>query len=129
MIKKYWIAIIGVIVVSIVFIVIHILSASKPSENYIIKLEANATTNYFWNYEMSEEGIVKVVKDNYVEDDNPDGLVGVGGKQVYEFKGLKEGTVTITLTYQQNDTDEIAEQKTITLNVDKNLNVTEIKND
>ena len=123
--KKYSIAIIGVIIVSIVFITIHILSKQKGGNNYTVKLDANATTNYFWNYEFSEEGIVEVVKDEYIEDTNSEELVGVGGTQVYEFKGLTEGEVIITFKYQQNGSDEIAEIKTVTLTVDKNLNVTE----
>ena len=121
--KKYPIAIIGVIVVLIVFAVIYFFLRDDSSKNYVLKLEANSTTGFLWDYELSEDGVVEVVKDDYIEKENKEGLVGVGGTQVYEFKGLHQGEVTVLLKYKKNGTTEIAEEKTIKLVVDENLDV------
>ena len=125
LIKKYPIAIIGILIVTICFVAIMIFQKINGGKNYTLELDANNTTGYLWNYEFSDENIVKVVKDTYETDAASEGLLGAGGTQIYEFKGLNEGTVTVTLTYQQVSSNEVAETKTIDLIVDKNLNVKE----
>ena len=95
----------------------------------MLMLYTNAASDYFWNYEMSEENIVKIVKDSYEIDTKQEEFEEINGTQIYEFKGLNEGTVTVKLKYQKIDTDEIAEEKIVTLKVDKDLNVVEVKND
>lgn len=122
--KKYPIAVIGVIVALIVFVTAYLFLRDDASKNYVLKLEANSTTGFLWDYELSEDGIVQVVKDEYKEDENKEGLVGVGGTQIYEFKGLHKGEVTVSLQYKKNGTKEVGEEKTIILSVDENLNVT-----
>ena len=123
--KKYPIAFVGVIVV-LVFLLIYIIFFKMNSgKNYVIKFDANSTTGYFWNYELSDESIVEVVKDSYEENAVDEDIVGVGGTQTYEIKGLKKGEVTILFTYQQVGSGDIGDEKKVTLVIDSNLNVKE----
>lgn len=119
--KKYSIAIVGVAIVLVVYISLMIFMKEDSSKNYVLKLEANSTTGFLWDYELSEDGIVDVVKDEYKEKENKEGFVGVGGTQIYEFKGLKKGEVTVRLVYKKNGTKEIGDEKQIKLVVDKDL--------
>lgn len=119
--KKYSIAIIGVILVLIIYFVLMFIFKNDSSKNYVLKLEANSTTGYLWDYELSDDSIVEVIKDEYKENENKEGFVGVGGTQIYEFKGLKKGEVTVTLTYKQSGTKEIGQEKIVKLIVDKDL--------
>jgi len=58
-------------------------------EVFTVKLDGNPTTGYSWILENEEEisasGIVSKVNDDFVEDDHEEGMVGVGGKFIFEF--------------------------------------------
>ena len=123
--KKYSIAIVGIIVVAVIFVSIHLFSKSKSDNIYKLELDTNSKTGYLWSYDLSVDGIVQVVTDNYIERGSEEGTVDVDGTQIYEFKGVSEGEVDVVLTYQQVGGDDIAEEKTITLVVDKKLNIKE----
>lgn len=99
----------------------------NKGKNFTIELESNPTTGYEWEYSLDKEGIVEVEKDTYVPDENSNELVGAGGIQTYEIKGLKEGSVTLTLVYKRSWEDDTIETKKYVLEVDSNLNIKEIK--
>ncbi len=63
-----------------------------------ISLDENPSTGYRWEYTVSAEGIVQLTADEY-SSDAPAGVVGAGGIRALSFAGLKEGTVTLTLSY------------------------------
>lgn len=119
---KKWIIPIIVVLLIVVFIIFK----PKITSLYKLELEANATTGYSWSYSVDKEGIVEFVKDEYISNETNE-LVGVGGKQIYEIKGLKKGKVVIKFEYKRSWEENIdpIETKTITLMVDKNLNVKE----
>lgn len=120
--KKYILPIILVIALIIVLIVVK----PKTSKTYKLELESNATTGFSWSYTIDKSGIVEFVKNEYVPNESNES-VGVGGKQIYEIKGISAGTVTINFEYKQQwDAETEPEKtKTITLVVDKNLNIKE----
>lgn len=97
--------------------------------NFEINFDANATTGFSWSYTIDKEGIVELVRDEYIANSTDTLMVGVGGKQYYEFKGLSEGTAVITFTYSQSWDKESAPAQIIaySLTVDNNLKVTAIK--
>lgn len=98
-------------------------------KNFEINFDANATTGFSWAYTIDKEGIVELVKDEYVANSTDTLMVGVGGKQYYEFKGLSAGSAVITFTYSQSWDKESAPAQTIaySLTVDNDLKVTAIK--
>lgn len=111
-------------ILSVCILTIILFGCTKSNKNYKIELESNPSTGYSWNYSASEEGIVKLVNEKYNEPTN-ENMVGVPGTQVYQFKGLKEGTVILTFTYARSWETDVApvDIKTYTLKVDKNLKI------
>jgi len=72
----------------------------KANQEFIIALEANATTGFAWqaNY---DESMLQLVSQNYVPDEHEEGVVGVGGIEHLSFKALQTGNTTIELTYKR----------------------------
>ncbi len=95
--------------------------------NYKIELDSNSSTGYSWVYSMSEEGIVELVEEKYIDSNSSvnKNFVGTPGVQSFEFKGLKEGHVTLTFVYTRawEEKEEPEETKIYNLVVDKNLKV------
>lgn len=64
----------------------------------VITLEANATTGYQWQLAKPlDESLLKLVSSEYLPDKTE--LVGVGGKQVWVFQGIKEGKTVVYFKY------------------------------
>lgn len=70
-------------------------------ETTTIRLEANATTGFKWQYTIEDEDIVEIVSDEYQEREHQEGMVGVGGERVLEIKGVEEGATTILFEYSR----------------------------
>lgn len=103
------------------------IGCSNEKKQYSIELESNITTGYSWECSFSEEGIVKLVKNEYISPENTGEMVGVPGKQLFIFEGLKEGTVEIYFVYKrpfEEKSDIVNEGLVYKLKVDKKLNVT-----
>jgi len=62
----------------------------KNNESFKIRLDGNATTGYSWILnnadEVKDSGVIEKVKEDYIESVHEEGMVGVGGKFVFEFK-------------------------------------------
>lgn len=115
------------VVLSVLVLVLALLSyflIFNKDMTYELKLDANASTGYTWSYDMNEDGIVKVVKDEYEEGKSEEGMTGVPGTQVYKFKALKKGEVTIKFTYSRPNSSEIADIKSYKLTVGDNYKIT-----
>ena len=68
----------------------------------ILTLESNPTTGFSWTKaDKADKDILKLEKNDYIQNANPNGLVGVGGKTVIVYKALKKGKAKIDLTYMQ----------------------------
>ena len=74
----------------------------KAGEQFVIQLDENPTTGYQWTVAISDESIVKLDKDDYQQQSAGSNIVGAGGTRVLTFKGLKQGTVTLTLTNERS---------------------------
>ena len=83
----------------------------------ILRLDANQTTGYSWHERIEGEG-VSMVSDRYEESRNEKGLLGSGGKRIYEIKGVKEGMASITFAYYRHwEPEDIRKSKKLTLEV------------
>ncbi len=68
----------------------------------VISLDANATTGFSWTgADKADKDILKLERNDYLQNANPNGLVGVGGKTVIVYRALKPGKAKIDLTYMQ----------------------------
>ena len=50
-----------------------------------IILTGNATTGYNWQFSSDKPAHSKVIKDAYIVEKHPTGMVGVGGKNIYQI--------------------------------------------
>ena len=90
-----------------------------------ISFDANATTGFSWEYVLDEEGIVEEKSSEYVNKKHPEGMVGYGGRQLYTFKGVREGSTTATFIYRRPwDESSIVHTVRVDLAVDNAGNVT-----
>lgn len=86
---------------------------------YTVELEGNATTGCKWEYTMDKEGIVRETENDYIQNDNPDMLDGVGGTYTFTFAPEGEGEVTLHFVYRQPwEPDAIYDECDITLKCD-----------
>ena len=74
------------------------IEVSAP-ESFFIDLAGNATTGFSWQVTQEpDSSIVKVVSSTYVEDDNDDDRVGVGGTYTFELEAVGAGETTVGFT-------------------------------
>jgi len=72
----------------------------KVGESFIIALDSNPTTGYTW-HEDFDKSFLELVDHKYERSLAGEGLVGAGGTESFEFKGLKKGETEITMVYKQ----------------------------
>ena len=65
-----------------------------------VTLESNVTTGYSWELKQIGDTSILQKTDNKYEAPTS-GLVGAGGKEVWNFKALKAGTTTLSMEYSQ----------------------------
>ena len=80
-----------------------------------VMLCANPTTGYQWDYEITEEGVLKLEDHDYEE---PEGdLVGAAGRDVWTFEADKKGTTEVLMKYSRPWGDDEKVEWTYTLDV------------
>lgn len=82
----------------------------------------NAGIPFKWIYEIEDESIVKFEESYQIRNDNIDGRSGGAIETKYVFKGIKEGTTTITFKYVSIDGDKLYEEYKHVVKVDKDNN-------
>lgn len=89
-----------------------------------LRLSGNPTTGYSWDYEVSDEGIIKEKSKEYISDAKDFKLEGAGGTFIWNFSGIKEGITKVTFKYSRPWEKEVIETKTYLFIVDGKLNIT-----
>ena len=84
-------------------------------------LEGNATTGYTWNYEVLDNTIVSV-SGEYVTNEAPEGMAGVGGVQHYTITGLAQGTTTMRCYYSRSWETDVTPIKDVVFDIEVNEN-------
>ena len=79
---------------------------------FSIKLEANRTMGYKWDYEIENKELLEIISDKYKKYERKEEKDGVGGERVFDIKGIKAGKTTIEFKfYQPWNEDEIAKTR------------------
>ena len=89
--------------------------------------ELNAGIPFKWEVEVEDDSIVEYVKSYVVRDDNKDAITGASVYTNYVFRGLKEGTTTITFKLVNFADNYISSEEKHKVKVDKEGNITLIK--
>jgi len=64
----------------------------------VVHLPANPTTGYSWTFE-TDETLLACQSEEYIPDENPEDLVGVGGMYIATFAPTMNGAGAVTLTF------------------------------
>ena len=113
-----------IVVLAIVTSIAMILAnQNKGKKEVEITMDINAGIPFKWEYKISDEKIVKFVKQYVKEDNNKDGMVGAKVSTNYVFEGLKEGKTQVIFSFVDITDGTISKQEIYTLKVDKNKNI------
>lgn len=122
--KDSMIKTIVIVVLAIVTSIAMILAnQNKGNKEVEITMDINAGIPFKWEYKISDEKIVKFVKQYVKEDNNKDGMVGAKVSTNYVFEGLKEGKTQVIFSFVDITDSTISKQEIYTLKVDKNKNI------
>lgn len=90
-----------------------------------VRLDANPSTGYYWDFKISKPEILEFLTMEYVQDEAPAGMVGVGGTWVASFKStfVQTGNTSLTLNYIAPDGKTIAETHTLNLKTALNYQI------
>lgn len=73
---------------------------ARAGAEFTIELRSNATTGYRWMLADSLDATrVAHLRDVYVADPAPEGMVGSGGRETWTFRALAPGETTIVMRY------------------------------
>lgn len=111
--------------IAIIFLIIKFGGSSKDNNFKTLELayKTNGGVPYEWQYEIENKDIVEFVKSYQVDNQNKNGLVGAPITINYVFKGLKEGTTTITFKYVNITNGEVDREEKNIVKVDNGKNI------
>jgi inhibitor of cysteine peptidase len=76
-----------------------------------VTLPSDARTGYSWSSWVNDESILQQSESKYI------GKVGAGGKEIWIFKALTEGTCTIEMEYRLPQEEDTTPAQTFDLTV------------
>ena len=117
------------LIISVIIVIGIILGISLKNKSKQIEFiyKTNGGVPFEWQYEIEDTNIVKFTKTYEIENQNKNGKVGAPIKTKYVFEGLKEGETTITFRYVSLTNETISKEEIHKIKVDKNKNITLIK--
>lgn len=81
---------------------------SDKADQTVVELEENPTTGYAWTYEISDESVLKLLSDQFIDNSDKD-TVGSGGIHEFVFQALKDGKADVTFKYERSFEKDSAE--------------------
>lgn len=83
----------------------------NTNKEFIVTLDANPTTGYFWQASYDKD-ILKLVDKTYKQNNTRTPMVGVGGIDTFRFQAIKAGSTEIQFAYKRPWESEIGKQVT-----------------
>jgi inhibitor of cysteine peptidase len=75
----------------------------NKNETFEVILKSNPTTGYSWKWVKNQSSkLVDSVSTTYTQDKAESGMVGVGGKEIWKFKGKESGVDTLVFEYARS---------------------------
>ncbi len=72
----------------------------SKNETFDVTLKSNPTTGYSWKWiKDNASKTVDSVSSTYIQDKAAPGIVGVGGNEIWKFKGKETGFETLIFEY------------------------------
>ena len=88
-----------------------------PRDTLIVSLPGNPTTGFSWRLRKVDHAILKLTTSAYVPSKTNPPRVGSGGKFVFRFRAVAEGTTPLKLVYVQPGRLTARPARTFTLKV------------
>jgi len=88
----------------------------KTGENFTLNLTENPSTGYAWQVNVTDG--LKVVNDTYIEDPNPEKVVGISGTHSWIIEAITPGTQQINGIYKRTWENTTGTEDTFNLTVD-----------
>ena len=111
------------IIAALVCFIVFKNNKDEGSKALELSYQTNGGVPYEWKYEIEDPSIVKLDNSYVAKNENNDGRVGAPIITNYVFKGLKEGTTTVTFKYVSIVDGSLDKEEKNTIKVDKNLNI------
>ena len=89
----------------------------KVGDTFIIRLESNPTTGYSWNLPEIPSEIVQKISNVYEPEKTNGNIVGSGGTEIWTFKAISKGNITLTFQYARPWEKDIPPIKTETYQI------------
>jgi inhibitor of cysteine peptidase len=83
----------------------------------VVQLPANPTTGYDWKPAAATLPTLRLVESSYTPNASTMGLTGAGGTEIFRFRGLAPGQVTVQLNYARPWEKETAPAKSMRFTV------------
>ena len=94
-------------------------------DTLVVKLDSNQTTGCTWA--ASDLVNLEETESSYSQEENTANLTGVGGIETHVFRAVAPGEASMILTYGQHwENGRIFEQYQVTVEVDEELNITDV---
>ena len=77
-----------------------IISYNLSKTTVSVTLTENPSTGYQWSFNIINEKVAYLSADRYVNT-APEGVAGAAGTRILTFRGIKEGTTKIVLSYER----------------------------
>jgi predicted secreted protein len=88
---------------------------SPNGDAFTITLDANKSTGYSWSAEVSDTTILMIEGSDYVVPETH--VMGRAGQEVWRFRGVMQGSVTIVFKYARPWDKDTPAAKSVTFNV------------
>jgi predicted secreted protein/Tol biopolymer transport system component len=84
----------------------------------VVTLESNPTTGYGWEVAENQESILEQMGDaEFKQSETGEPLVGAGGWEIFRFKAISAGQMTLQLVYRRSWEESVEPLKTFSLQV------------
>ncbi len=94
----------------------------KP-QTMTLSLDSNPTTGYSWT--VSQEPELLSITEEYKENAHEDGMVGVGGQQIFTLTPKDAGTTSVTFVYARpwEDPENTETEVSYTVEISKSMRI------
>ena len=88
---------------------------TRKPQTMTLSLDSNPTTGYSWTATQDTE--LFDISDEYIENQHEDGMVGVGGRQVFTLEPKASGTTDVIFTYARSWEEPSEDDTTVSYTV------------
>ncbi|MFQ5595654.1 MAG: protease inhibitor I42 family protein [Anaerolineae bacterium] len=88
----------------------------EAGQTLIVTLKSNPTTGYDWQVDEMDEGVVKLVTQEFKPASDPDRL-GAPGQTEFQFQAVGAGTTSLRLIYVRSWETDVEPQDTFEITI------------